>query len=191
MPEFFKIGPILGQELLDAHRAVYELERDGFIQTDPGQDSSFKLLTERGRAVVRDNLENMRLPATDIDQLLSDEDLKALVRDDFLSGDYATAIFKAFRMLEERTRALAGEPAGSVGVVLMTSAFRQGGILRHPDAQLAAEEDGLHQLMRGAMAWFKNPTSHRTVGYSDEQQAAHTLAFANLLLDLLGQCIRR
>jgi hypothetical protein len=36
--------------------------------------------------------------------------------------------------------------------------------------------------------WFKNPSSHRSVGYSDAQQAAHILAFANLLLDLADQC---
>ena len=35
IPEYFRISTFSGSENLLAHRAVYELERDGFIQTDP------------------------------------------------------------------------------------------------------------------------------------------------------------
>jgi uncharacterized protein (TIGR02391 family) len=60
--------------------------------------------------------------------------------------------------------------------------------LKHPDAQTQGEIDSLFFLMRGAFGWFRNPPSHRTVPYVDAHQAAHILAFANLLLDTIDQC---
>lgn len=36
--------------------------------------------------------------------------------------------------------------------------------------------------------WFKNPTSHRTVGYNDENEAAQVLGYADLLLKMIDNC---
>ncbi len=131
----------------------------------------------------------MKLSSVDIDQLLLRDDLRSKVRDDFISGDYETAVFKAFRFLQESVRAKAAEPASSLGITLMSAAFSpNNGKLKHPGAAVPQEQDGLHQLMRGAIGWFKNPSSHRTVPREDDQQAAQVLAFANLLLDLLDEC---
>lgn len=191
IPELFETGQLTGEEFLQAHRAVFELERDGLIMHDPHQSSSFKMLTDLGRKVVTESLEKMRLPAIDIGQILSRDDLRALVRDDFNAGEYETAVFKAFRYLEESVRAKAAQPPAAIGVNLMTAAFRpNGGVLKHPGAQVDSEAEALHHLMRGAIGWFKNPSSHRTVGYGDVRQAAQILAFANLLLELLDQSSR-
>jgi uncharacterized protein (TIGR02391 family) len=187
--ELFGIDPLSREEMAFANRAVYELERDGFIWQEFGQSETFKVLSDLGKKVVQDDLANMELASIDIDQFLSRDDLRSRVRDDFNSGDYETAVFKAFRHLEESVRAKAGEPASSVGVSLMSAAFSPAtGKLKHPGAAVTQEQDGLHQLMRGAVAWFKNPSSHRTVVRDDAQEAAHVLAFANLLLDLVDQC---
>jgi uncharacterized protein (TIGR02391 family) len=188
--EYFGIDRLNQEELGLARRAVYELERDGFIMQDPAQgDDQHKILTEKGKIAVEQDIDNMKLPSIDIDQLLSREDLRSRVRDDYLAGDYETAIFKAFRHLEESVRAKAKQPPSAVGVNLMTAAFKpSGGALKHPEALVDAEAEALHQLMRGAIGWFKNPSSHRTVGYDDAHQAAHVLASANLLLDLLDEC---
>jgi uncharacterized protein (TIGR02391 family) len=186
--------PELGKSLTNEEkvlvtRAAYELERDGFLWQDIGQSESFKILSDLGTKVVQQDLAEMRLPSIDIDQLLSRDDLRGLVRDDFNSGDYETAVFKAFRHLEESARAKAKEPASSLGVTLMSAAFSPAnGKLKHPGALVPQEQDGLHQLMRGAIGWFKNPSSHRTVPRDDSQKAAHVLAFANMLLDLLDEC---
>jgi uncharacterized protein (TIGR02391 family) len=188
--EYFKIPRLTDDEYGEGLRAVYELERDGYIMQDPSQSSdSFKVLTKKGEAVVEQSLDEMSLPAIDIEQLLSRDDLRERVRDDFLAGDYETAIFKAFRLLEETVRAKAELPPESIGAELMSKAFKPNtGLLKHPNAKTAAEEDALHLLMRGAIMWFKNPSSHRTVGYHDENQAAHVLGFANFLLDLVDEC---
>jgi uncharacterized protein (TIGR02391 family) len=131
----------------------------------------------------------MQLSAVDIDQLITRDDLRDLVRDDYLASDYETAIFKAFRHIEILVRSKAQQPPRVVGADLMSRAFNPNqGVLAHPNAQTQAEQEGFHLLLRGAIMWFKNPSSHRTVGYADPEEAAQVLAFANLLLDLVDQC---
>jgi uncharacterized protein (TIGR02391 family) len=188
--DYFGIERLSEKEYGDGLRAVFELERDGFIMQDPSQSAnSFKVLTDKGQKIVEQSLNNMRLTSIDIDQLLTHEALRGRVHDDYLSGDYETAIFKAFRLLEESVRTKAGLQAEAVGADLMTRAFRpNGGALRHPNAHTPGEAEALHHLMRGAIMWFKNPSSHRTVGYEDPVEVAHVLGFANLLLEMLDQC---
>ena len=70
----------------------------------------------------------------------------------------------------------------------MSNAFGGNGKLKHPGAAVPLQQEGLHQMMRGAIAWFKNPISHRSLPREDAQQAAHVIAFAKVLLDLLDEC---
>lgn len=187
--EFYKIPPLSDDEYAEGLRAVYELERDGYIMQDPTQSNSFKILTKKGKAVVEQSIDQMKLPSIDIDRVLSREDLREKIRDDFLVADYDSTIFKAFKLLEEHVRAKANQPPDSIGAELMSKAFKpNGGLLKHPNAKTDAEEEALHLLMRSSIMWFKNPSSHRTVGYNDEHQTAHVLSFANLLLDLVDEC---
>jgi uncharacterized protein (TIGR02391 family) len=190
LSEFFNISPLTDEEYTQGLRAVYELERDGYIMQDPSQSNDvFKVLTERGRQVVEQSLDEMELPAIDIDQLITRSDLRSLVHDDYLAGDYETAIFKAFRHLEELVRSKAQQPLEVIGADLMSRAFNPSqGTLSHPNAQTTAEQEGFHLLLRGAIMWFKNPSSHRTVGYADPEEVAQVLTFANLLLELVDQC---
>lgn len=189
LTEFFKIERLSEQEYADGLRAVFELERDGFIMRDPSQSDAFKILTPRGLQVVDQSLDKMKLPSIDIDQLIKRHELRNKVHDDYVSGDYESAIFKAFKLLEETVRAKAKQPPEMIGADLISKAFRpSGGVLKHPNAKTPAEEEAFHLLMRGAIMWFKNPSSHRTVGFNDAEQAAHVLCFANLLLDLVDEC---
>src|SRR5262245_59035312 len=129
----FALGRLTTEEYNEGRRAVYELERDGFIAQDTTQDSDvFKVLTKRGLAVVERDLAEMELPSINIDELLSREDLRDKVRDDYIVGDYEWAVFKAFKLVEETVRRKAGQPASLVGVNLMSTAFKTGGVLTHP-----------------------------------------------------------
>jgi len=186
----FEIPPLTDDEYAEGLRGVYELERDGYIMQDPSQSSEeFKVLTAKGKSAVEQSLEEMKLPSIDIDQLVSRDDLREKIHDEYLRGDYETAIFKAFRLLEESVRSKAGQSAELIGAKLMSAAFRpNGGVLKHPDAKTAAEREGLHLLMRGAIMWFKNPSSHRTVAYADDVRVAHVLGLVNLLLDIVEEC---
>jgi len=193
LAEFFEIPPLTDEEIALGLRAVFELERDGYVMQDAGQSSDvFKVLTEKANQLVEQSLDEMQLPSVDVDQLITRDDLRNLVHDDYLVGDYETAIFKAFRHLEELVRFKAQQPSQVIGADLISTAFNPNqGVLAHPNAQTTAEQDGFHLLLRGAIMWFKNPSSHRTVGYADPEEAAQVLAFANLLLDLVDQCQAR
>ena len=74
--EFFKIDPLTVDEYAEGYRAVYELERDGYIMQDPTQThtNEFKILTAKGKAVFVKSIEEMKVPV-DIDQLISRDDL--------------------------------------------------------------------------------------------------------------------
>jgi hypothetical protein len=50
LAEFFNIPPLTDEEMALGLRAVYELERDGYIMQDVSQSSDvFKVLTEKGK----------------------------------------------------------------------------------------------------------------------------------------------
>jgi len=189
IPEFFKISGLSEDEYAQGIRAVHELERDDYIMQHPKQlRKNIKVLTEKGLRIVTQELEDMKLSSMDIDQLLTRDGLREKIHDDYLSEDYETAISKAFKLLEETVRSKAKQSPEVYGADLMSKAFSpKGGLLKHPDAQTPGEIKALHHLMRGAIMWFKNPSSHRTVRY-DAEKAAQVLAFANLLLDMVDKC---
>lgn len=187
--EFFKIDKLTDSEIIDGLRGVFELEKDGYITQDPSQSDGFKIFSDKGRQVVEQDLDKMELPSVDINELLTNDILKIKVYDDYLSGDYESAIFKGIKLLEENVRKKAAQPPDIIGADLMSKAFKpNGGILTHPCAQTTSESEGFHYLMRGAIMWFKNPSSHRTVVYHDAVQVAQVLCLVNLLLDMVEEC---
>jgi len=150
--------------------------------------SVFKLTAE-GREQARKSEQDMKLLSVDLQSLLSRDDLRSKVREDFYSGEFESAVIKAFKMVEEAVRRRAGLTPNEHGRDLFARAFSKSSpILKHPEAQTQGELESLFFLMAGAYGWFRNPPSHRTVTYADPQQAAQVLAFANLLLDMIDQC---
>lgn len=188
--QFFKIDDLTEEEYAIGMRAVFELEMDGYIMTDPTQMSeNFKVLTDKGKEVVEQSIDDMKLPSIDIDKILSRDDLRNKVHDDYVNVDYESAVFKAFKMLEEKVRAKSNQPPDIIGAELMSKAFSpKTGILKHPDAKTPGEAEAIHHLMRGGIMLFKNPSSHRTVKYEEAEKVTHVLAFANLLLDIIDRC---
>ena len=187
MQHVFNIDPLTEDERQVGYRAAYELERDGFIQQDATQSGDCKIMMDRGWRAVEQDLADMDLGWIDIDELLTRDDLKSKVRDDYIECDYESCVFKAFRLLEENVRSKSGEGPNVLGTTLMANVFKTGGLLSHPEAQVDAEQEGLHALMRGAIGWLKNPCSHRTVAHNDPQRTALILAFANYLLDMVDE----
>lgn len=172
-----------------AELAMRELEREDLIRPDPTQTTNFKVITKKGKEVVKESIENMILPSIDIAEVITRSDLLNEVLNPYMDGDYDNTIFKAFKLVEVKVRNKAGLPASTVGVNLITDAFNpNSGKLEHPEAQTTSEKEGLHLLFRGAIMWFKNPSSHRYININDLKKVVQAIAFANLLLDKIDEC---
>jgi uncharacterized protein (TIGR02391 family) len=106
---------------------------------------------------------------------------------EFMKGDYDTAVFKAFKTLEDAVRTKAGFGNERIGVPMMRDAFR------FKDGPLAdrteheAEAEALMHLMGGAIGRFKNPASHRFTGLDDPIVAIEIIQLASLLLRIAEQ----
>ena len=101
---------------------------------------------------------------------------------DFVAGEYESAVFKAFKAVEARVRDKGGYTDADYGTVLMAKAF---GL---PDGKLTdsseqpSESEALRKLYSGAIGRFKNPSSHRFVGYSDPAVVVEMLGLASILM---------
>src|SRR5262245_2343710 len=57
-----ELAPLTEQEKHLFLRAVYELERDGYVWTDPTQGGEHMILSPLGNKVAAEELEKMKLP---------------------------------------------------------------------------------------------------------------------------------
>lgn len=108
----------------------------------------------------------------------------------FLRGEYDTAVFQAFREVEIAVRTAAGLGSSDFGTALMEKAFKfapPGSAGPLTDTNLpAAEQRAMRDLFHGAIAFYKNPTSHRFVP-TDAASAAEVIQFASQLLRLVDR----
>ena len=100
------------------------------------------------------------------------------------ADDTELAAFAAMREVEIRVRELSGASNSLIGVALMRQAFGDGGPLEDPNLD-GGERHGLRDLFSGAIATFKNPSSHRQVDYTDPTAASEVVLFADLLMRIL------
>jgi uncharacterized protein (TIGR02391 family) len=100
---------------------------------------------------------------------------------DLARGDYAGAVFFAFRTVEEAVRKAAGFSDTEIGVPLMYKAFdaNKGPLRREADPEPEPERKALSNLFAGAIGSYKNPHSHRTVTILDPAEAQEMVLLAN------------
>jgi uncharacterized protein (TIGR02391 family) len=159
------------------------LEREGLILPRIGAGHpdwitiSRRGLRMRARADVAAYRLASLLPAGQLHPAIADK-----VRATFLRGDYDTAVFQAFKEVEEAVRKAAALDESKYGVPLMRQAFDPlRGALRDPGA-VDSERDAVAHLFAGACGLFKNPHSHRNVVLKDPGEAVEMIMLASLLL---------
>lgn len=166
------------------------LESRALVAPHPDQSASgSRIVTRAGRrAVEQSSLEEI-LAAERIGLDLHPR-LEGQIRPIFLLGDYETAAFKAMKEVEVRVRELAGLPNDLIGVALMRQAFNQNTGPLTDATHEGGERQARSDLFAGAIGSFKNPTSHRTVTYTDPIEASEVILLADLLMRILDSIER-
>jgi uncharacterized protein (TIGR02391 family) len=162
------------------------LENEGLICPRPDQPTGdFYFVTEKGvRFREPRDFQSYRkgkfLPHEILDKVLLEK-----VYPLFISGDYDTAVFRAFKEIEVRVRQKSGMPQSAIGIDLMRMAFNpEKGFLASKDIH-KAEKQALSDLYAGGIGIFKNPSSHREVKFEEAEDVAKIILFADYLLKLL------
>jgi uncharacterized protein (TIGR02391 family) len=161
------------------------LESHALVAPSPGQsDSDARIITRAGRQALKQG-SLVEIQAAERIGLDLHPRLQGKVRPVFLLGDYETAAFKAMKEVEVRVRELGKLPVDLIGVKPMREAFNpNGGPLANPVHE-AGERQACSDLFAGAIGSFKNPTSHRTVTYSNPTEASEVVLLADLLMRIL------
>lgn len=164
--------------------AMSWLEMKGLIASPkPGQTSADSFFVTRlGHRVLGEGervLMVHELLARDLHPTLAD------VRSQFLLGQYELGAFAAMRQVEIAVRESGGFGNDRLGVALMRDAFHPDrGPLTDSSAE-KGERQGVMELFSGAIATFKNPSSHRQVEFDDPVIASEIVTVADLLLRMI------
>jgi Protein of unknown function (Hypoth_ymh) len=79
-----------------------------------------------------------------------------------------------------------------IGPELMTFALHPDkGALIVPTCAVKAEQDGVYNMFKGAIEFFKNPSSHRMVENEKRIEAIKIVVYADLLLEVLSNAVPR
>jgi uncharacterized protein (TIGR02391 family) len=99
-------------------------------------------------------------------------------------GKADTAVREACVVLEDRLRRAAELGKEVIGVELVDRCLspKDGKLVL---SEVAAEQQGIHQLYRGTIGFFKNPTSHRIIQEYDVTRARQVVGLIDTLLAVL------
>jgi len=112
-------------------------------------------------------------------------------KDDYNSGNYWDAVFKALRHMEVRVRKKAGLAASEIGADLMEKAFKPNiGALKIPSCATPGEEDGFKLITKGMMMFHRNAKGHREETI-DKTLALKIIGYTDYLLQIIETAEQR
>ena len=172
----------LAEEIeLALKEAWHWLEQQALVIPASGANGTngFRRLSRRGRDFKDEGqfqalAEAVAFPKSLLHPSIADRVWVSLAREDL-----DTAVFFAFRTVEEQVRNAARLPDTEIGMPLMRKAFAiNDGPLTNLQ-QPGGEREALMQLFAGAIGSYKNPHSHRTVTITDPREAQEMVIFAS------------
>ncbi len=168
----YKASPDTHIDIRKYQRGYDEGDEEAFYPTKIG----FQFLEREFRRVVR---EYVLVPETYIHPFIAKASLRLLN-----SGEFESAVLKAFKTVETRIRKWTDSHADDIGVALIRQAFHpENGPLT--DLTLPkAEREALCQYIAGAFGYYKNPCSHRDVAM-DFLSAFERIVVASDLLKIV------
>jgi uncharacterized protein (TIGR02391 family) len=179
-----------GEHLEEFQKRLMEafvwLEREMFVAPSPDEGGEWRFITRKGEKALQEEdfmtyVKDSLLPSKNLHPILARK-----VKPLFLRGDYDTAIFQAFKIIEVEVRKKGGYTNSDYGVDLMRKAFHpQTGSLTNTKSE-QSEKQAMSDLFAGAIGLFKNPVSHRFIESVSPEDAADLIRFTNFLLTMLG-----
>lgn len=159
------------------------LERECLIAPRPGAGADLFILTRKAKQITSmpefEVYRRGNLLAGMLHPLIEPESKAASLR-----GEYETAIFSAFKEVEVMVRSAGGYSSTDLGVALMNEAFKPVVGPLTDKSLPESEQIGLRNLFSGAIAYYKNPGSHRHFP-TQPTEVAEALFFASLLLRIV------
>jgi uncharacterized protein (TIGR02391 family) len=108
-------------------------------------------------------------------------DLKRRCLKFFVIGEYESAVFEAFKIIEIKVRDIIKVDQEELGVTLLRKAFKpNNGLLTNKELPFSEREAFAHYIS-GAFGFYKNPSSHRHVDL-DKVSAIERIVVASDLL---------
>lgn len=144
--------------------AWHWLERQGLLVPAPGANgpNGWRVLSEEAERIAAGADIQSFIDAAAFPKELLHVAIRDDVWDELARGDYDDAVLKSMRAVEEAVRDASGIDDVD-GVKLMRTAFDPSGGPLTDMEEKAAERESLAHLFAGAMGYYKNPQSHRTV----------------------------
>lgn len=164
------------------------LQRNGLVIPQAGinGNNGWHEITPQGAKIVaKGNFESFRraaaFPKALLHPAIADRVWLCLAR-----GEYDTAVFEALRTIEIHVRAAGKFTANDIGTGLMRKAFdpKNGPLTNQQET--VSERESLSNLFTGAIGYYKNPQSHRTVNV-DSAAAREVAVLASHLLRIIDE----
>lgn len=163
------------------------LRSEGLIVPSPSMDGphGWMILSRKGEEALRraragEPVVTPMVPRSFLHPLIADRPWTLLA-----AGNSSEAVLVAFRTVEERVREVGKFGKDDLGKDLMRDAFhKEHG--RLTDATLpVGEREAMGHVFAGSIGLYKNPQSHRSVGFADPREAQELLVIASHLLRIV------
>jgi uncharacterized protein (TIGR02391 family) len=159
------------------------LIRDGILVPEPNNPYAVYVLSRRGQRIKTEQDYAAFRHASAFPRGGIHPSIYEKVYPLYLRGEYETAVFQSFKLVEVAVREAAGDGfKGLYSTDLMRKAF-------HPEtgpltdkSEPVAEREALQALFAGAIGRFKNPSSHRHVPVTDPAEAIEMVQLASHLV---------
>jgi hypothetical protein len=162
-----------------------ERERERYLRAGTLADAGVVLRASGLRTKAQSRPSASPAVALSLD-MLADTQLRERVGD-LLAADafYDRVVAQVGVLLEDRVRKRIGARDDLIGTALITESFRVGSG-KLVVSTIDAEQEAAHQLFRGFIGTFKNPSSHRIVPTYTWGQAFSIVAFVDVLLGIVN-----
>jgi uncharacterized protein (TIGR02391 family) len=159
------------------------IERRGFIESAPGVNgrNGWRMLTDEGRAIAEGaNLDVVRI-RQEFPRAILHAAILAKCEGQFMSGYYADAVERSFKVVRDRLRELTGQEKGA-DAFGKTKLFINGAIAPHVEGDF---NKGV-QFLTMAIDMFRNEKAHTSeTGVNEPTKALQYLTLSSLAMRLL------